>query len=54
MQPLQNCIGPTNRISQEILCLQYAGYFLLTSHSDNTQNNTQNIDSVTNIQDKLQ
>ena len=27
MQPLQNCIGPTIRIGQEILCLPYAGFF---------------------------
>ena len=27
-QPLQNCIGPTIRIGQEILCLPYAGFFL--------------------------
>ena len=27
MQPLQNCIGPTIRIGQEILCLSYAGFF---------------------------
>ena len=26
MQPLQNCIGPTIRIGQEILCLPYAGF----------------------------
>ena len=25
MQPLKNCIGPTIRIGQEILCLPYAG-----------------------------
>ena len=25
MQPLQNCIGPTICIGQEILCLPYAG-----------------------------
>ena len=29
MQPLQNCIGPTIRIGREILCLPYAGFFLL-------------------------
>ena len=28
MQPLQHCIGPTIRIGREILCLQYAGFFL--------------------------
>ena len=27
MQPLLNCIGPTIRIGQEILCLPYAGFF---------------------------
>ena len=29
MQSFQNCIGPTIRIAQEILCLPYAGFFLL-------------------------
>ena len=29
MQPLQNCIGPTIRISREILCLPYAGFLIL-------------------------
>ena len=29
-QPLQNCIGPTIRISREILGLPYAGFFLLS------------------------
>ena len=29
MQPLQICIGPTIRSSREILCLPYAGIFLL-------------------------
>ena len=28
MQLLQNCIGPTIHIGQEILCLPYAGFFL--------------------------
>ena len=27
MQLLQNCIGPTIRISQESWCLSYAGFF---------------------------
>ena len=27
MQPLENCIGPTVRIGQKILCLPYAGFF---------------------------
>ena len=27
MQPLKNCIGPTNLIGREILCLPYAGSF---------------------------
>ena len=26
MQTLQNCIGPTICISQEIICLPYAGF----------------------------
>ena len=26
--PLQNCIAPTIRIGQEILCLPYSGFFL--------------------------
>ena len=26
-QLLQNCIGPTIRIGQEILCVLYAGFF---------------------------
>ena len=30
MQPLQNCINPTIRIGQEILCLLYAGFLLPT------------------------
>ena len=28
MQPLQNCIGPTIRIGQEILCLPYVRFFI--------------------------
>ena len=34
MQPIQNCIGPTFRIGQEILCLPYAGFLnsILVSH----------------------
>ena len=28
MQPLQNCIGPTIRIGQKILCLPYAGFYV--------------------------
>ena len=28
MQPLKNCIGPTICIGRDILCLQYAGFFL--------------------------
>ena len=27
MQPLENCMGPTIRIGQEIFCLPCAGYF---------------------------
>ena len=27
MQPLQNCICPSIRIGQEVLCLPYAGFF---------------------------
>ena len=34
MQPLQNCIGPTIRIGREILCLPYAGFFILILFSD--------------------
>ena len=30
MQLLQNCIGPTIRIGQEILCLPYVGFFSLS------------------------
>ena len=33
MQPLQNCIGPTIRIGQEILCLPYAGFFVSESEA---------------------
>ena len=29
MQRLQNCIGPTIRIGQEILCFPYAGFLVL-------------------------
>ena len=29
---LQNCIGPTIRISQEILCLPYAGFLKKDMH----------------------
>ena len=29
MQPLQNCIGPTICIGQDILCLPYAGFFVV-------------------------
>ena len=28
MQPLQNCIGPTIHIGEEILCFPDAGFFL--------------------------
>ena len=31
MQPLQNFIGPTISIGQRILCLPYAGFFLVIS-----------------------
>ena len=31
MQPLQNCYGHTIRIGQEILCLPYAGFLILTT-----------------------
>ena len=33
MQPVKNCIGPTIRIGQEILCIPYAGFFWYTVHS---------------------
>ena len=29
MQPLQNCIGPTIRLGREILCLPFAGFFVI-------------------------
>ena len=35
MQPLQNCIGPNIRIGREILCLPYAGFFILRIGSFN-------------------
>ena len=34
MQPLQNCIGPTIRIGQKILCLPYAGFLIVPFSKD--------------------
>ena len=38
MQPLENCIGPTIRIGQEILCLPYVGFFSSLYAKDMIQN----------------
>ena len=34
MQPLRNCNGPTIRIGREILCLPYAGFFMLQKETE--------------------